>query len=60
MPFDFSQVEAYESALAIISAMVIGMSKAGITGLTLMFVPLMAISFGGRASTASSANAVRR
>ncbi len=51
MHFDISQVEAYQWALAIVSAMVIGMSKAGLTGLTLMFVPLMAISFGGRAST---------
>jgi|LSQX01.1.fsa_nt_gb uncharacterized membrane protein YfcA len=51
MPFDISQIETYQWALAIISAMVIGMSKAGITGLTLMFIPLMAISFGGRAST---------
>ncbi len=31
MPFDLSQVEAYQWVLAIISAMVIGMSKAGIT-----------------------------
>ncbi len=51
MPFDICQVEAYQWALAIISGMVIGMSKAGLTGLTLMFIPLMAISFGGRAST---------
>lgn len=51
MPFDISQVEAYQWALAIVSGMVIGMSKAGLTGLTLMFVPLMAISFGGRPST---------
>lgn len=51
MPFDLSQVEAHQWALAIVSGMVIGMSKAGLTGLTLMFVPLMAISFGGRAST---------
>ena len=51
MHFDISQVEAYQWALAIVSAMVIGMSKSGLTGLTLMFVPLMAISFGGRAST---------
>lgn len=51
MHFDISQVEAYQWALAIISGMVIGMSKAGLTGLTLMFIPLMAISFGGRAST---------
>lgn len=51
MAFDISQVEAYQWALAVISGMVIGMSKAGLTGLTLMFIPLMAISFGGRAST---------
>ena len=51
MHFDLSQVEAYQWALAIISGMVIGMSKAGLNGLTLMFIPLMAISFGGKAST---------
>lgn len=51
MHFDISQVQAYQWALAIASGMVIGMSKSGITGLTLMFVPLMALSFGGRAST---------
>lgn len=51
MHFDLAQVAAYQWALAIASGLVIGMSKAGITGLTLMFVPLMALSFGGRAST---------
>jgi uncharacterized protein len=51
MHFDISQVEAYQWALAIISGMVIGMSKAGLNGLTLMFIPLMALSFGGKAST---------
>ncbi len=51
MHFDISQVLAYQWALAIVSGMVIGMSKSGITGLTLMFVPLMALSFGGRPST---------
>jgi uncharacterized membrane protein YfcA len=51
MAFDISQVEVYQWTLAAISGMVIGMSKAGLTGLTLMFIPLMAISFGGRAST---------
>jgi uncharacterized protein len=49
--FDLSQVEAYQWALAIVSGMVIGMSKAGLNGLTLMFIPLMALSFGGKAST---------
>ncbi len=51
MHFDISQVETYAWVLAVVSGMVIGMSKSGITGLTLMFIPLMAISFGGRAST---------
>ena len=51
MPFDISQVETYQWVLAVVSAMVIGMSKAGLTGLTLMFIPLMALSFGGKAST---------
>jgi uncharacterized membrane protein YfcA len=51
MHFDISQVEAYQWALAIISGMVIGMSKAGLNGLTLMFIPLMALSFGSKAST---------
>jgi uncharacterized membrane protein YfcA len=51
MHFDISQVVTYQWVLAIVSGMVIGMSKAGITGLTLMFIPLMAISFGGRPST---------
>ncbi len=51
MHFDISQVETYQWVLAVVSAMVIGMSKAGLTGLTLMFIPLMAISFGGKAST---------
>jgi uncharacterized protein len=51
MHFDLSQVEAYQWALAIVSGMVIGMSKAGLNGLTLMFIPLMALSFGGKAST---------
>lgn len=51
MPFDISQVETYQWVLSIVSGMVIGMSKAGLTGLTLMFIPLMALSFGGKAST---------
>jgi uncharacterized protein len=51
MHFDLSQVEAYQWILAIVSGMVIGMSKAGLNGLTLMFIPLMALSFGGKAST---------
>jgi uncharacterized protein len=51
MHFDISQVEAYQWVLAVVSGMVIGMSKTGLNGLSLMFIPLMAISFGGKAST---------
>jgi uncharacterized membrane protein YfcA len=51
MQFALSQVQAYQWALGIASGLVIGMSKAGLSGLTLLFVPLMALSFGGRAST---------
>ncbi len=51
MHLDLSQVQDYQWALAIFSALVIGMAKAGLNGLTLLFIPLMALSFGGRAST---------
>jgi uncharacterized membrane protein YfcA len=51
MQFALSQVQSYQWVLAIASGMVIGMSKAGLSGVTLLFTPLMAISFGGRAST---------
>jgi len=37
--------------LGIASALVIGMAKTGLSGMTLFFIPLMALSFGGRAST---------
>ncbi len=51
MRFDIAQVQTYQWILAIVSGMVIGMSKAGLNGLTLMFIPLMALSFGGKEST---------
>jgi hypothetical protein len=51
MHFDIAQVQTYQWVLAVVSGMVIGMSKAGLSGLTLMFIPLMALSFGGKAST---------
>jgi uncharacterized membrane protein YfcA len=51
MDFAISDIESYQWILAIVSGMVIGMSKTGLTGLTLFFIPLMALSFGGRAST---------
>jgi uncharacterized membrane protein YfcA len=51
MHFDISQVETYQWALGIVSGVVIGMSKAGLNGMALLFIPLMALSFGGKAST---------
>ena len=51
MHFAISQVQTYQWVLAVISGMVIGMSKTGLNGLTLMFIPLMALSFGSKAST---------
>jgi uncharacterized membrane protein YfcA len=51
MHFDISQVATYQWVLAIASGVVIGMSKAGLNGLALLFIPLMALSFGGKAST---------
>jgi uncharacterized membrane protein YfcA len=51
MHFDISQVQSYQWVLAVASAMVIGISKAGLNGLALLFIPLMALSFGGKAST---------
>ncbi|MCX8031840.1 MAG: sulfite exporter TauE/SafE family protein [Thermoleophilia bacterium] len=51
MHFDIGDVTGYQWVLAVISGMVIGMSKAGLNGLTLMFIPLMALAFGSKAST---------
>ncbi len=51
MHFDIAQVQTYQWVLAVVSGMVIGMSKAGLNGLTLLFIPLMALSFGSKAST---------
>lgn len=51
MNFDISQLQAYQWALGIASGLVIGMAKTGLSGLALFFIPLMAISFGSRAST---------
>jgi uncharacterized protein len=51
MSFDLSQIQTYQWVLGIASGLVIGMAKTGLSGLTLFFIPLMAISFGGRAST---------
>jgi len=51
MNFDISQIQTYQWALGIASGLVIGMAKTGLSGLTLFFIPLMALSFGSRAST---------
>jgi uncharacterized membrane protein YfcA len=51
MQFAIGQVHSYQWVLAIASALVIGMSKTGLHGLALLFIPLMALSFGGKAST---------
>ena len=51
MDFSIANIESYQWILAVVSGMVIGMSKTGLTGLTLFFIPLMALSFGSRAST---------
>ena len=51
MNFDISQLQTYQWVLGVASGLVIGMAKTGLSGLTLFFIPLMAISFGGRAST---------
>jgi uncharacterized membrane protein YfcA len=51
MKFDVSQLQYYQWILGIASGAVIGMSKAGLNGMALLFIPLMALSFGGKAST---------
>jgi uncharacterized protein len=51
MNFDISQLQTYQWMLGIASGLVIGMAKTGLSGLTLVFIPLMALSFGNRAST---------
>jgi len=51
MHFDIAQVQDYQWALAVFSALVIGMAKAGLNGMTLLFIPLMALSFGSKTST---------
>jgi uncharacterized protein len=51
MNFNISELQTHQWVLGIASGLVIGMAKTGLSGLTLFFIPLMAISFGGRAST---------
>jgi uncharacterized membrane protein YfcA len=51
MKFDLSQLLTYQWVLGIASGLVIGMAKTGLSGLTLFFIPLMALSFGSRVST---------
>ncbi len=51
MNFDLSAVQPWQWALGALGGLVIGAAKTGLNGLNIFFVPLMAISFGGRAST---------
>ena len=51
MNFDISQLQTFQWVLGISSGLIIGMAKTGLSGLTLFFIPLMALSFGSRAST---------
>jgi uncharacterized membrane protein YfcA len=51
MTFDLLQIQAYQWALGIACGLTIGMAKTGLNGVTLFFIPLMAVAFGSRAST---------
>ena len=53
MMFDFSMFmqSPMDWGLLFLSAMLIGMSKTGIQGISLLAVPLMAMTFGAKAST---------
>ncbi len=44
-------LETYQWGLALICALIFGVSKAGIKGIAIIAIPLMAIAFGGKAST---------
>ena len=45
------QLTWWEWAIALAAALLIGVSKAGIKGLSVLFVTMMAYAFGGKAST---------
>ena len=47
----FLNLQTYQWVLGIAVGIVIGMSKTGFYGMTLFFIPLMALAFGSRAST---------
>ncbi len=51
MNFDISHLQTYQWALGMASGVIIGMSKTGISGILLFFIPMMAIAFGSKAST---------
>jgi uncharacterized protein len=51
MNIDISQLLTYQWILGIASGLIIGMSKTGLSGILLFFIPLMALAFGSRAST---------
>lgn len=44
-------LEPYQWILALVCAFIFGISKAGIKGIAIIAIPLMAIAFGGKAST---------
>jgi len=44
-------ITPYQWGLALLAVAILGFSKAGIKGISLVFVTLMAIAFGGKAST---------
>ena len=46
-----SEIEIYEWAIAFFACMLLGMSKAGIKGIAIVFVTLMALVFGSKEST---------
>jgi len=50
LPPEF-QIEWWQWSLAFLSAIFIGLSKGGIKGISVVFVTLMALVFGGKAST---------
>lgn len=48
---EFFNFSSYQFLIVIVAALVIGFSKTGIAGLTILVVPIMADAFGGKVST---------
>jgi uncharacterized membrane protein YfcA len=49
--FSFQMMTSYHWALLFVCALLIGMSKTGFQGITVLAIPLMAIAFGAKPST---------